>query len=100
MPKKKAKPSTEYIRAIDELIEYFQELNTAPTAVFQQAIERLKEMKNETTITPWNIQNYLKTPKNIANYLESALEENDAEFTVIAVEDAIAALRNLKKEEK
>lgn len=51
--------------------------------------------KKKTKTTPWNVQDYLKTPKDIANYLESALEENDAEYTIIAVKDAITALRNL-----
>lgn len=56
--------------------------------------------KKKTKLTPWNVQDYLKTPEDIANYLETALEENDAEFTVIAVKDAITALRNWKKEQQ
>lgn len=52
-------------------------------------------MSKKTKLTPWNIQDHLKTATDIANFLESALEENDSEFTIIAVKDAICALRNL-----
>ena len=56
--------------------------------------------KKKTKLIPWNVQDYLKTSEDIANYLESALEENDAEYTIIAVKDAITALRDLKKEQQ
>lgn len=50
--------------------------------------------KRKPKISQWNILDYLTTKKEIAAYLETALEENDAEYLRIAVKDAIQALRS------
>ena len=47
-------------------------------------------------LTEWNIQDYLKTVEDVRNFLESALEEKDNEFLVIAVKDAIKALKTIE----
>lgn len=44
-------------------------------------------------ITQWNIQDYLKTDEDISNYLETAIEEVDYKYLVIACKDVVEALR-------
>lgn len=45
--------------------------------------------------TKWNVQDHLKTNEDIAEYLLAAIEENDPEFLVWAVQDAVQAIRTL-----
>lgn len=43
-------------------------------------------------LTPWNIQDHLKTNEDRVNYLEAALEENDKEFAAIALTEIAQSL--------
>ncbi len=60
----------------------------------------LKKAHAKNKNTPWDIQDYLKSPEDLANYLESALEENDLVFLTIAVNDVIKAIRKTLKNKK
>lgn len=43
-------------------------------------------------LTPWNIQDHLKTNEDRVNYLEAALEENDKEFAAIVLGEIAESL--------
>ena len=53
-----------------------------------------------TTLTDWNIQDYLKTPEDRAFYIEAAIEEavsdNDMRFLAEAFGDVARAVGNGK----
>lgn len=50
----------------------------------------------KTTISKWDVVDYLKTEKDIAGYLEAALEEGDYEYFLIALGD-VARARSINK---
>lgn len=60
----------------------------------------LKKVHPKKKLTPWNIQDFLKSPESLADYLEAALEENDHVFLTIAVNDVVKAIRKNKKNNK
>ena len=52
--------------------------------------------KERNKVTEWNILDYLKTEEDIANYLESALEEENFEYFLIALGN-VAKARSINK---
>lgn len=52
--------------------------------------------KERNKVTEWNILDYLKTEEDVANYLESALEEDDFEYFLIALGN-VAKARSINK---
>lgn len=43
----------------------------------------------KTKITEWKLEDYIKTKEDLVNYLESALEEKDFAYLLIACKDAL-----------
>lgn len=63
--------------------------------ILKETVEEMKQVlkpKEPKKLTPWNIQDHLKTNEDRVNYLEAALEENDKEYMAIALTDIAQSL--------